>query len=266
MDSLLNEPLWHRELFGAIKRLDLAFYIAWSDTRTRYRRSVLGPFWLVLGTAIGVVGLSYVWSTIFQIDRATFVPALTVSLIVWIFLSATITEATSVFYANREILLNIPTSSLLISLLLLLRQLVNFGHNFVVVVAVLVIYPQHVTASSLLAIPGFLLVCLNLIWIIQLLGYFGARYRDLSPLVAALMPLLFFITPVLFRPHQLGSSAHIAEWNPLSWFLSLIRDPLMGEVPPPGIWIAALLMACVGCWAAAVLTIRKRDRLAYWVH
>ena len=46
-----------KEVTEAFGRFYLAVYLAWSDTRTRYRRSVLGPFWLVLGTAIGVGGL-----------------------------------------------------------------------------------------------------------------------------------------------------------------------------------------------------------------
>lgn len=255
-----------REMAGALARLDLAFHIAWTDTRARYRRSVLGPFWLVLGTLIGVGGLGLVWGTLFDVEREVFIPSLSIGLVVWYLLSASITEGAAVFYTNRELVLNLPVSSLLVSLLLLARQLINFAHNFVVVAVVLMIFPRHLGWTALWALPGFVLVAFTLLGLIQLLGYLGARFRDLAPLLVALMQPLFFVTPVLFRPHQLGGMAFLVELNPLAHLLALIRAPLMGEVPGLFSWVAAAAFAAA-CWALALwLTARKRHRLPYWVN
>lgn len=265
-DTLFSIML-HDEILPALLRLDLAFYLAWSDTRTRYQRSVLGPFWLVLGTAVGVGGLGFVWSQLFNIDKAVFIPSLTVGLVTWYMLSSTITESAAVFYRNREMILNFGTSSLLISVQLLLRQIVNFAHNFIVVIVVLAIYPDHLGPTALLAIPGFILVLANLLLVIQIVGYIGARYRDLEPLLAAIMQPLFFITPVIFRPEQLGGpSTLLMTLNPFAWWLSLIRDPLFGNVPPASAWISCLILLAVCAVMAFTMTALKRRRLAYWVH
>lgn len=255
-----------KEIFGALNKFHFALYIASSDTKTRYRRSVLGPLWLVFGTLIGVGGLGVVWSTLFDIDRATFIPALAIGLVTWYLLSSCVVESASAFYGNRDIFLNIPTSSILVSLLVLIRNIINFLHNFIVVIVVLIIYPNTVGLVSLLAIPGLLLVCFNLLAIIQLLGFVGARYRDLSPLLAAILQPLFFITPVLFRPSQLGANAFIAELNPFTYWLSLIRDPIMGVAPSITTWLIVSVMATVSWIAALLMTASKRHRLAYWVH
>jgi ABC-type polysaccharide/polyol phosphate export permease len=255
-----------KEVTEAFGRFYLAVYLAWSDTRTRYRRSVLGPFWLVLGTAIGVGGLGIVWGSLFEVDRAVFIPSLTVGLVCWYLLSGCVIESAGVFYHNRELLLSMPSSSLLISIQLLLRQVVNFGHNFVVVIIVLAIFPHALNWSSFLAIPGFLLVCVNMLWIIQLVGYFGARFRDLEPLLAAVMQPLFFVTPVMFRSSQLGAASMIVEFNPFTYWLGLIRDPLMGVAPSALTWGVSLGMAVVGWTAALYMTGTKRHRLPYWVH
>ena len=254
------------EFAGAFERLNLAFHIAWSDTRARYRRSVLGPFWLVLGTAIGVGGLGFVWSNLFDFDRSIFIPSLTVGLVVWYLLTGTIVGATAVFYHNRQLLLNMPVSSMLVSVQLILRELVNFAHNLVIVVIVLVIFPQPIGLTTLLVIPGLILVCINLLWVIQLIGYFGARFRDLEPLVSAIMQPLFFLTPVIFRPEQLGANAFILNLNPLAYWLSLIRDPIMGQAPTMLTWIVSILMAVLGWTAALYITAKKRHRLAYWIN
>lgn len=258
--------LLKREVRGAIEKFELAFHIAWSDTRARYRRSVLGPFWLVLGTLIGVGGLGFVWGSLFDVDRETFIPSLSIGLVTWYLLSGTITDSASVFFASRNLLLNIPVSSLLVALLLILRQLINFAHNFVVVILVMVIYPQHISPTALIAIPAIALVSFNLLAIAQLIGYVGARYRDLAPLLNAIMQPLFFLTPVLFRPSQLGTNAFITELNPLSYWLSLVREPLMGTAPSLSNWLVVIGMSIV-CWIAAfAITLAKRSRLAYWVN
>lgn len=254
------------EIVPALKRADLAFYLAWSDTRTRYRRSVLGPFWLVLGTAIGVGGLGFVWSRLFEMDAAVFVPSLAIGLVCWYLLSQSVVEAASVFVQNRESLLNMKISSLQIALQLLLRHLVTFAHNLVVVVIVFLIYPPDLGWNMLLAVPGLLLVSFTLLGIIELVGFFGARFRDLEPLLGAVMQPLFFVTPVIFRPEQLGDTHLILALNPFAYWLSLIRDPLMGATPTAATWLVSALMAVV-IWAAAlVMMARKRVRLAYWVH
>lgn len=255
-----------KEISDALAKVNFALYIASSDTKTRYRRSVLGPLWLVLGTLIGVGGLGIVWSTLFEVDRGTFIPSLAIGLVTWYLLTACIVDSASAFYGNRDIFLNMQTSSILVSLLILIKNLINFAHNFVVVIIVLMIYPKTVGFVSLLAIPGLILVSFNLLGVIQLLGFVGARYRDLAPLLAAVMQPLFFITPVLFRPQQLGANAFIAELNPFTYWLSLIRDPIMGNAPTGTTWLIVILMTVL-TWAAALLmTANKRHRLAYWVH
>ena len=85
------------DIVRAFKMPRLILYMAWSDIRARYKRSVLGPFWITLSTAIGVVGLGFIWSELFKMDRASFIPLLTIGLILWQFMSACIIESTTVF-------------------------------------------------------------------------------------------------------------------------------------------------------------------------
>ena len=54
-----------------------------------------------------------------------------------------------------------------------------------------------------MAIPGLLLVIANLYWISLLIGTLGARFRDLEYLISMIMPLLMFLSPVMYRPNAL---------------------------------------------------------------
>ena len=57
-----------------------AAYFAWSDTKARYKKSVLGPFWPTLTNLLGVVGLSLVWAELMNQDMQSFVPQLAIGL------------------------------------------------------------------------------------------------------------------------------------------------------------------------------------------
>lgn len=246
--------------------ISIAWHFAWSDTRARYKRSVLGPFWLVLGTLIGVAGLGAIWGTLMQVKRADFVPSLTVGIVLWNMISSSIIMASSVFFNNSTVIKNIKTPSLRISLQLMLQQFINLLHNLVVVVFIFILYPHTINASLwLLSLPGLALVMINLLWIIQVAGILGARFRDFDPLIGALMPILFFLSPVIYRSQQLGTMAVVMRFNPFAYFIDIVRDPLLGSVPPLHEYGAIIVMACVG-WALALwLTRTKAQRLAYWV-
>ncbi len=60
-----------------------AIYLAWADTKARYKKSVIGPFWATLANVFGVLGLGLVWGHLLNQDMNTFIPQLTVGLIVW---------------------------------------------------------------------------------------------------------------------------------------------------------------------------------------
>ena len=243
----------------------IAWYFAWSDTRARYKRSVLGPFWLVLTTLIGVAGLAFVWGALLEVDKKTFVASITVGLVLWQMISTGITASTSIFVTNASAIKNIRTPSWRISLQLLLTQVVNLLHNIVVVILVLFIYPQNMSSSALLFIPGLVIVAVNLLWVIQFLGFLGARFRDLDPLVGSLMPVLFFLTPVLYRPSDLGARAELMQFNPLAYWVEIVRGPILGDIPHMSAYGIAIAMAVIGWIVTFWLTAAKSDRLPYWV-
>ena len=54
--------------------------------------------------------------------------------------------------------------------------------------------------TGLLALPGLVLLCLNGIWVGLLLGIISARFRDVPPIVASVVRILFFVTPIIWMP------------------------------------------------------------------
>lgn len=243
----------------------MAFYFAWGDTLARYRRSVLGPFWLVLGTAVGTLGLGWLWGGLLKVDYVTFIPSLTVGLVVWQLIASSIVEGSTSFVKSATLIRNVKTPYLIFPVQVLLRQLINFAHNFIVVAAVLLFFSKNLSWIYLLFIPNLLLVIANLLWMVLLIGMLGARFRDLEQLIAAVMPLLFFLSPVIYRPDQLGIKSVFVWLNPFSHMISLLRFPLQGSFPPSFIYQVMVGMLVLGWSVSLWLLNRKYGRIAFWV-
>jgi len=253
------------DLIKSVRHLPLIFHLAYSDTKARYKRSMLGPLWLTLGAAIGVVGLGLVWSQLLNQDRSQFIPSLTVGLLLWQFISGTVTESTGVFVRQAQVIRNLQLPFFIHPIQLIARQSISFGHNLLVLVGVLMVYPQSVSWVSLLSVIGFALVMLNLLWISVLLGLIGARFRDVEQIVQSLMPIVFFLTPVIYKAGHIGISQAIIWLNPFTYFITLVRDPIFGTVPAGFVYQTVIIMALAGWTVTLLFFNRHAPRLAFWI-
>ncbi|MGB9153010.1 MAG: ABC transporter permease [Alphaproteobacteria bacterium] len=253
------------DILRTLKMPRLILYMAWSDVRARYKRSILGPFWITISTAIGVVGMGFIWSELFHMERAVFIPMLTIGLILWQFMSTCIGESTSIFYKQANIIRNLNLPISIHPAQLILRQLINLAHNFPLFIIVALILGCKFDWQTLMFIPGLLLVVLNLYWMSLMIGTLGARFRDLEYLVAMVMPLLMFLSPVMYRPNALPSIGKYMWFNPLADMIEIIRYPLLGQPTPEFIYIINIAMLLVGGTLSFILFNAKRNRIAFWV-
>jgi ABC-2 type transport system permease protein len=137
----------------------------------------------------------------------------------------------------------------------------------------LLVFPQSLKWVDLAAIPAFLLLAVNGLWVAFLLGAVTARFRDLAPITQSLVQLLFFLTPIVWIYSDLlnspnpatASRARLAEFNPLLSFLEIIRAPMLGQDQHLRYWVIALAITVVG-WVLTLFVMRRyRSRVSYWV-
>ena len=253
------------DLREGLRLVPVALHFAWGDTRARYRRSVLGPFWLVGGTAVAVAGLGYLWSAILGVDTADYQPSLAIGLVIWQMLSGGIMDGRGILVRDASVIRNIRMPVTFFCLQSLLRHLINFAHNAVVIAVVLAMSRPGWSPVQALVVPGLLLISVNLLWIMVLLGMFGARYRDLDPLIAAVMPILFFLSPVIFRTDQAPVHPLVIWLNPLSHFITAMRSPLLGEWPPLFVYAVLTGLAVAGWLVTLAVLERRAARVAFWL-
>src|SRR3954471_14488124 len=85
------------DLRDGIASHELWGFMGWQDIRQRYRRTILGPWWLAISTAMLVFFLGFLWSEIFGVNVEVFMPFFVTGYVLWTFLSGVITEATTAF-------------------------------------------------------------------------------------------------------------------------------------------------------------------------
>ncbi|MDR3424226.1 MAG: ABC transporter permease [Alphaproteobacteria bacterium] len=253
------------DIIESAKLPRLILYMAWSDIRARYKRSVLGPLWITISTAIGVVGMGFIWSELFKMKRDEFIPMLTVGLIMWQFMSACITEATVVFSRQAGIIRNLNLPISIHPAQLVLRHVINLAHNIPLFFLVVLILGRKLDLHLLMFVPGLLLVIANLYWMSMMLGILGARFRDLEYLVTMVMPLLMFVSPVMYSADSLPKIGKYMWLNPLGDMIEIVRYPLLAEATPHYVYVVNIGLLLIGALLTLILFNAKRDRIAFWV-
>jgi len=247
------------------RRRELWEMMALQDIRQRYHRSVIGPFWITLsmGVMIGALGLLY--GAIFKQDLHDYMPFLAAGFILWGLISSLIVEGARAFTGVEGLIRQLPAPLTIYVYRLLWSNLIAFAHNASIFVLVCLWYGLNPGWTALLALPALLVVLLNGFWIALLLGLLSARFRDIPLVVANVMQVLFFITPIIWKPDMLPARARMLDLNPFHHFIEILRAPLLGHLPSLANWVAVIVVTFVGWGVALWFFSAYRWRLAYWV-
>lgn len=253
------------DLSIGFQRWRLAAALARLDIRNRYRGSVLGPFWLSLSTAIMVVALGLLYSTLLKLEVADYLPFLAVSLIIWNLISQIVGEACTSLTASEGIIRQLPLPFTVHALRCVFRNAVVAAHSLPLILLVFFACDRFPGPEVMLALPGLMLVAVNAFAVTLFLGMLCARFRDIGPIVGSVMQLAFFMSPVLWKPELLGPRARWLPLNPVYTIMETVRGPLVEGGASPLIWASAVGFTMLICATAFVFFVRFRGRIAFWV-
>lgn len=239
--------------------------LGWNDILQRYRGSMLGPFWLTLTTAAFILGLGPLYATLFNLDVGQYLPYLAIGFATWSFISGTINDSCGTYIAAADTMKQIRLPRLAVLYQVIWRNILVFAHNLPIYLIVLLWFGPPLGVDTLLVFPGFVLVTLNLVWIGLVIAILCARFRDIGPIVASVMQIAFFLTPVMWNVQSHNVNPLYVTLNPFAAYIELIRAPLLGGAPELKFVVAALITLTVGSMVATLLFVRTRHRIIYWV-
>ena len=263
-----GSPLW-RDVRDGLQRNRLWLTLGWNDIRSRYRRTMLGPFWTVLSTATLVGALGFVNAVLWNISISTYLPYFCAGYISWLLFQTIIIEGCSSIIASEAIVkvVRVPYSVFIFRVLT--RNIIVFGHNLTIFILVALIFGVTVSANTLMLPIGLALAVINYAWVGLLLAVVCARFRDVIQLVTNITTILFFVTPVFWQPAQLDAAPLarylLADANFAYHIVDVIRAPLLGQMPEMLSLIYLGTSAVLGFVLTSLLLRPFYNRIAYWL-
>ncbi len=246
---------------------NLAALLGWQDVRQAYRRSAIGQFWITAGMAVQIVTIGTVFGLIFKTPMETYLPFIAVSIILWGLISATLGDGCNSFVAAEGMIkqLNLPLSVHVLRVVI--RNIITMAHNVIILPLAFLVVLHGISLVALLAIPGLIIVILNLSWLAFLLGTLSARYRDLPPIVSSLLTVAFYVTPVMWYPSALSSGPghFFLGLNPFYHLIQVVRLPLLGEAPTVENWILSMSFVLVGFLISFFVFRKNKNNIPLWV-
>lgn len=253
------------DIVNGARLYELWSRFAFHDIRQRFHRSALGPLWLTLsmGTMIGTLG--FVFSTLFHQDIAKTLPYIATGIIFWGLLTNCINEGATVFIAAESDIRNLQIPLSVHFYRMMARNVIIWLFNMAIYLVTVVWFELIPGWSTLMFIPGFVLFLINVAWISLAVGVLSTRYRDVPQVIANVIQVIFFLTPIFWSPSTLPSRPAFILLNPFYHLIEIVRAPLLGELAPPVSWGLCIGMAVAGLGFIAWLYRRAHARIAYWV-
>jgi lipopolysaccharide transport system permease protein len=239
--------------------------LGWLDIKLKYRGSLLGPFWLTISTGVWIGAMGGLYSVLFHQDMHVYLPFLALSLVTWNAIGGLVGDACTTFTQSEGTIRSLRMPFFVHAIRVVVRTFISFLHNVPVIFAVFAFYsmwPGFVAFQSLIGLG---------LWLIDafaaciLLGAVCARFRDIPPIVGSVMQIAFFITPIVWRPEQLGANGWWLPYNPFDAILEVVRAPLLGAPASGMVWALALTYSALFCGLTALAFSRVRTRIAYWM-
>ncbi|HZR22173.1 MAG TPA: ABC transporter permease [Vicinamibacterales bacterium] len=230
------------------------------DVRHKFRRSTVGPAWIFLnlGFLIGAIGIIY--GRLLGQDLHQFIPFLTAGLIIWTYLTTTVSEGAHAFVNSEGYIKQIA----LPIYVYIFRAFVNVGLttiiSFSVFVIVAIAYRVPIGLGTLWAIPGAAILMIVSLLTICILAHLHARFRDIAPMASVAMQMALYVTPVMFPGELLRRRGLMwaVDFNPFFHLVEVVRRPLVAAQP------AAFLSYVASAVVIAVLLAGAIGIIAYY--
>ena len=225
---------------GTTKKTDRVFFknLVVRQIRQDYLENLTGFAWLILQPLILLAVYTFVFSTIFkaripEANEIGFVPYLAVAFWPWTAFSEAILRANSSITSNSALIGKVAFATEQIPLATVTATFIMHMIGYLAVLLVLQLLGTGIHWLYLaLVIPVLVLMWLFACAIALFSSATQVFVRDIAQILPPLMTFWFFTTPILYSPSYLPESIQgLAQWNPMAWFVSRLREMLLfGEV------------------------------------
>lgn len=262
MDATSRELLRFRSLLATLVAREL---------KARYRGSLLGYFWSLANPLLLTAVYTLVFSVVFRprfegIDP--YVLFLITGLFPWIWVSSSVLEGTVSLSGNAALIRKAVFPFEVLPVVSVVANLTHFLLAVPVLAAALIagrVLGFEVGGWSSLLLPAVVALQLPLVAGLALaLAALNAHFKDVRDLVAHVVTLVFFLTPIIYPlgAIPLPRLRQVLELNPFTPFTLAYQQLLFHDaVPVLALWAKMAAIGLVGWLAGSWVFRRLRETL-----
>jgi ABC-type polysaccharide/polyol phosphate export permease len=252
----IREIYQYRQLLGSLVARHL---------KERYRGSVLGFLWTLMSPLLLMLVYSLVFSIYARLDMPHYAVFLFCGLLPWLWFAQALTEGTNSIVMGGSLV----TKSMFPARILPTVCVIAAGFNYLVSLPILAIFLLvagiHVHPAVWVAVPLALVIQFifteGLVLMASALNVF---YRDIQHLLANLITLWFFVTPILYPENMVPQKFHwLVVINPMAPIVGVYQDVLFYGKLPNGVDLlqsvgVSVIVLILGLW----IFDKHKDRFA----
>jgi lipopolysaccharide transport system permease protein len=220
---------------------DLLYELVLRDVRLRYKRSAFGVAWTLLNPIAQLLVLYFVFTTVLPLRIDKFASFTFTALLAWTWFQTSLIYSTLAVVGNGDL---VRRSGFPISILPVVTVTVNLVHFLLAlpVLALFLIGDGVGPGRAIFALPVVIAVqfvlTLGLAYIVALLH---VRFRDTQHLLAIVLQLLFFLTPIFYSPSAVPEQYQaLYRINPIVHLVDAYRAILIQGEAPDAEWLTLI--------------------------
>jgi lipopolysaccharide transport system permease protein len=192
------------------------------DLKARYRGSMLGFFWSFVNPLMLLLVYSFVFSTIMPNTTKGIQPYalfMFCGILPWTWFSAALSESTNSLISGGNLIKKVLFPAEVLPIVSVLTNMVNFFLGLLILVPSLIFYHRLHLSLDLLWFPVAVLVQLVFsLGLALVLSALTVHFRDIRDLLANILTLWFFATPIIYSWTQDNVKAYKAlfDLNPFT--------------------------------------------------
>lgn len=243
------------------------------ELKARYRGSALGYLWSLVNPLLLLVVYTFVFGFILRARFEGTEPYglfLMVGLFPWVWVSTSLLEGAQSLIANAGLIRKAVFPAMILPMVSVVSNMVHFVLALPILAVALLVgrsMGYDVGGPGVLALPVVILLQLLAVGGAAAgLSALNAHFKDVRDIVANVLTLLFYLTPVIY-PLAFVAQYPKLEWgirwlNPFTPYTLAYQAVLFaGELPSPVTWGMMLGWAIVGWWVGSTLFERLGDSL-----
>lgn len=232
-----------------------------SALKMRYRRSVLGFAWSMLGPILNYLVIGLVLSHMSRFEHPRYLVYLLIGSATFNYMSASFNLGINALIGNENYIRKIYLPKLIFPLNNVLMETVNFMLTFSAILVLSPFFGGIHLGWGVLAVPfGVMFFVMFILAGAITLSVLGVYFRDLLHVLPILLQALFFLTPVVYPVSVAPPIVQtMNKFNPVAHYISWIRGPLVDDALPSPLVLSAAAALAVFSLIFSLLLLKKFD-------